>query len=54
MPKQNSVTSHPDPVPIYIEANDNDKALEVATVGLNLQFVRLIKEQSKQKCVNNI
>ena len=51
MPRQNSVTSHPDPVPIYIEANDNDKALEVATVGLNLQFVRLIKEQSKQNAL---
>jgi integrase len=48
MPRQNSVTSYSDPTSIYVEANDNDKTLEAATVGLDLRFVRLLKQQSKQ------
>ena len=48
MPRQNSVTSYSDPTAIYVEANDNDKTLEAATVGLDLRFVRLLKQQSKQ------
>ena len=48
MPRQNSVTSYSDTTSIYVEANDNDKTLEAATVGLDLRFVRLLKQQSKQ------